>query len=177
MELPTISWLRNITMAANPAKATGGDEFNYYVVSLLPHSLQELLLRAIHHVLLYGPPDDWSRARVCLLLKRGDPKEAANYRPICLIQTLVKLSAAWQCQLLTGETRTHQLLHLCQHGGLQLHRCGDHIYDVVACTLLGQGRLYHLYMDFNKAFNSVPLKALWTVLRGYGLHEKLIASI
>ena len=177
MELPTLSWLLNITMAANPAKATGEDESNYYIVSLLPHCLQELLLRAFHHVLLCGPPDEWSRARVCLLLKKGDPEEAAIYRPICLIQTLVKLSTAWQCQLLTGKTRTHQLLHLCQHRGLHQHRCGDHIYDVVARTLLGQERLYYLYMDFNKTFNSVPLKALWTVLRGYGLPEKLIASI
>ena len=39
------------------------------------------------------------------------------------------------------------------------------------------GRLYHLYVDFNKAFNSVPLKALWRTLRGYGLPDELISSI
>ena len=32
-------------------------------------------------------------------------------------------------------------------------------------------------MDFNKSFNSVPLKALWRTLRGYGLPDELISSI
>ena len=103
---------------------------------------------------------------MCLLYKKGDTREPSNYRPICLIQTLVKLTAVSQCQQLSEETRQNELLHLCQHGGLQQHRCGDHIYDVVARTLLGKGRLYHLYIDFDKAFNSVPLAALWRVLRG-----------
>ena len=43
--------------------------------------------------------------------------------------------------------------------------------------LLGKDRLYHLYIDFNKAFNSVPLEALWKVLQGYNLPEELISSI
>ena len=43
--------------------------------------------------------------------------------------------------------------------------------------MLSKGRLYHLYIDFDKAFNSVRLQALWTTLGGYGLPEGLIASI
>ena len=48
---------------------------------------------------------------------------------------------------------------------------------MVSRMLRSKGRLYHLYIDFNKAFNSVPLRALWTTLRGYGLPEALISSI
>ena len=113
---------------------------------------------------------------MCLLYKKADPKVASNYRPICLIQTLVKLSAVRQCQLLTRETKTHHLLNVCQHGGLQHHKCGDHIYDVVAYDV-GKGRLYQLYIDFNKAVNSVPLKTLWTVLQRYGLPGQLISLV
>ena len=89
----------------------------------------------------------------------------------------MKLSSAWQCSQLKGLTQKHKLVHPCQHGGLNNHRCGDHIYDVVSRMLLSKGRLYHLYIDFNKAFNSVPLQGLWTTLRGYGLPESLILSI
>ena len=122
-------------------------------------------------------PPKWARARVCLLYKKGDARTASNYRPICLIQSIVQLAAAWQCAQLTAITARHSLLHTCQHGGLKGHRCGDHIYDVVARMLLTKGRLYHLYIDFNKAFNSVPLEALWKTLHGYSLPRDLISSI
>ena len=153
------------------------DEINYHIVSLLYPELQTLLLEAVHHILLHGPPPEWSTARVHSLFKKGDPHLPGNYRPICLIQTLVKLAAVWQCAQLTDPTHRHSLLHKCQHGGLKHHRCGDHIYDVVSRMLLSKGRLYQLYIDFNKAFNSVPLKALWTTLPGYGLPTALVSSI
>ena len=109
------------------------DEVNYYVLSPPPPSLQRFLLSSIHYILLNAPPPPaWSRERVCLLYKKGDKTDPANYRPICLILTLVKLAAAWQCEQLTALTQQHRLVHPCQHGGLRNHRCGDHIYDVVS---------------------------------------------
>ena len=177
LPLPELSLLRSTTARASPSKATGEDEVNYYVISLCPEHLQAFILSAIHLVLRHGPPPQWAKARVCLLYKKGDPKKASNYRPICLIQSIVKLASVWQCQALTKLTANHRLIHPCQHGGLKNHRCGDHIYDLVSRMLQSKGRLYHLYVDFNKAFNSVPLKALWRTLRGYGLPDELISSI
>ena len=166
LPLPTLNRLRDVTKSASPSKATGEDEINYYILSLLPDALQKILLRAVHYILVQGPLPAWCKAPVCLLYKKGDSREPSNYRPLCQMQTPVKLIAVWQCQQLSEETWQHELLHLCQQGGLQQHRCGDHIYDVVARSLLGKGRLYHLYIDFNKACNSVPLAALWRVMRG-----------
>ena len=121
LELSAMQWLRELTLSAEPSKATGEDKINYYVVFLLPHPLQTLVLKSKHLILTSGPPDSRSKARVCMLYKRGDPRVASNSRPICLIQTLVKLAASWQCKLLTAEAPTHHLLHLCQHGGLRQH--------------------------------------------------------
>ena len=177
LSLPDLHWFQQLVGKANPAKAMGEDEINYYLVSILPPELQSFLLRAVHHILLHGPTPSWAKARVCLLYKKGDRHMPENYRPICLIQTLVKLSAAWQCAWLSDLTHQYQLMHKFQHEGLKNHRCGDHIYDVVSGMLQSKGRLYHLYIDFNKAFNSIPLAALWTTLRGYGLPKELIASI
>ena len=177
LDMPALTWLQNITGRSKPTKSTGEDEINYYIVSLLPPSLQRFLLSAIHYILLNAPPPEWSRVRVCLLYKKGDKTDPANYRPICLIQTLVKLAAAWQCEQVTALTPQHRLIHPCQCGGVKNHRCGYHIYDVVSRMLRSKGRLHHLYIDFNKAENSVPLHALWTTLRGYGLPEALISSV
>ena len=81
------------------------------------------------------------------------------------------------CKHLIHEVQQHSLLHPCEHGGLASHRCRDRIYDVVAPILQSKGRLYHLYIDFNKALNCVPLRALWKALEGYGLPQQLIDSI
>ena len=177
LPLPGLPWLHEVTGRASPSKATGEDEINYYVIPLCPPGIQLVLLEASTHVLLYAPPPKWARARICLLYKKGAACTASNYRPICLIQSIVKLAAAWQCAQLTAITARHSLLHTGQHGGLKGHHCGDHIYDVVAGMLLTRGRLYHLYIDFNKAFNSVLLEALWKTLHGYSLPRDLISSI
>ena len=39
LPLPDIKWLQETTQAAKPTKATGEDEINYYLVSLLPPAL------------------------------------------------------------------------------------------------------------------------------------------
>ena len=93
LPLPELSWLRSTTARASPSKATGEDEVNYYVISLCPEHLQAFILSAIHLVLRHAPPPRWAKARVCLLYKKGDPKKASNYRPICLIQSIVKLAS------------------------------------------------------------------------------------
>ena len=38
------------------------------------------------------------------------------------------------------------------------------------------GPAYHLYIDFNKAFNSVPHETLWSVLRAYQLPDSMIEA-
>ena len=62
-----------------------------------------------------------------------------------MIKTLVKLAAACLCKHLTHEVEQHSLLHQCQHSGLPNHRCGDHIYNVVACMLQSKGRLLFIH--------------------------------
>ena len=101
-----MEWLRELPLSAKPSKATSEDEINYYVVSLLPHSLQSLVLKSIHLILTSGPLDHWSKARVCMLYKKGDPRVASNYRPMCLIQTLVQLAASWQVDCASTDVET-----------------------------------------------------------------------
>ena len=178
LPMPDVSWLREISDKASPSKASGQDEINYYIISLCAPGIQKVLLGAIIHVLREPPrTPKWARARVCLLYKKGNARTASNYRSICLIQGIVKLAAAWQCTQLTALTSQHKLLHKCQHGGLKRHRCGNHIYDVVACMLLTKARLYQLYIHFSKALNYIPLAAFWRKLHRYSLPRELISSI
>ena len=162
---PDVTWFSYVTSLANPAKATGEDYMNYSVVSICPPAVKSLLLRAMTMIVHESPPFKWPASRVCFLYKKGDPRRAENYRPICLIETLVKLSAAWPCKHLTSEAEQHSLIQPCRHGGLANHRCRDHIYDVMARMLQSKGRLCHLYINLKKRLIPYPSRRCGAPLR------------
>ena len=86
---------------------------------------------------------------------------------MCLIQSLQKSTAAFVNVQLVQFSENISLIHKGQHGGLKNYRCGDRIYDVVARNIQMRGLANHLYIDFNRAFNSVPHETLWSVLGAY----------
>ena len=57
----------------------------------------------------------------------------------------------------------HDILSEIQHGGLPGHQCAGHLYHLKALYAKSK-ESYSLFIDFNKAFNSVPHGTLWTVL-------------
>ena len=121
-------------------------------------------------------PHHWLGSHVCLLYKRGDPYQATNYRPIALLNTVYKLVAAFTCRRLQQQTFSHSLLSPIEHGDLPRHQCADHKYHLQR-LYAGSKSSYSLYIDFNKAFNSVPLSTLWTVLEHSNLSRAAITSV
>ena len=148
---PHQEWFLCTITAANPAKATCG-------LNLPPcHSA------AVFTCNYTCGAQRASKKMVSLAgmsrLQREEPQGSGKLPPD-LPDQYDKSVAAWLCKHLTHGVQQHSLLHPCQHDGPANHCCGDHIYDVVAGMLQSKGRLYHLYIDFHKAFTSVPLKAL-----------------
>ena len=58
-------------------------------------------------------------------------------------------------------------------GGLKCRRTADHIFPVLQ-ALQVHPNSYHLYIDFQKAFNSVVRPTLWHLLEHYNLPDELI---
>ena len=59
-----------------------------------------------------------------------------------------------------------------QLGGLQNRRTADHIFHLIA-KFQSIPQSYSLYIDFNKAFNSVPEPTMWRVLDHMGIPPPL----
>ena len=57
-------------------------------------------------------------------------------------------------------------------GGLKCRRTADHIFAVLQ-ALLVHPKSYHLYIDFEKAFNSVVRPTPWRLLEHYNLPHEL----
>ena len=61
-------------------------------------------------------PEVWKEAIVVPILKKGDPKETKNYRPVSCLPAASKVMEKVVCDQLTRFAEIHDLLPNCQHG-------------------------------------------------------------
>ena len=163
--LPTLSWehfLERINRAS-PWKAPGPDGTNLYILSLCPQWAQQVVWHACNLHLLHPLPPAWCWSYTFLLYKSGNPQLPQNYRPISLLNSVYKLIASHLLDFLAGQATAHHLLHDSQFGSRPGHQTLDHILHLQAAIPSSPPAL-HLYVDFNKAFNSIPHSALWQLL-------------
>lgn len=123
-------------------------------------------------------PKVWKTAQVTPLHKKGDKSNPQNYRPISLTCVLSKVYE----RLL----RNHLLQHLepfiykNQHGFMPRRSCMSNLLDCMdyAYDLMDdQGAVDIIYLDFQKAFDTVGHQRLLIKLRNYGVTGKTLKVI
>ncbi|KAH7701151.1 protein F43G9.7, partial [Aphelenchoides avenae] len=97
-------------------------------------------------------PLKWKESRTVLLYKKGDPNDVKNYRPICLLPVIYKL--------FTKE----RILHAGPHAGGQSDP-GTREKDM---------RLYLVFVDYEKAFDSVEINAVLNALVSQGVSSHYV---
>ena len=95
-----------------------------------------------------------------LLYKKGDPHEPTSYKIIAVLNTPYKILASCGAITLIYYTMKYRFTNPTQCRGLPNHRTTDHIYSMIA-NLSIHPDIDHLYLDLNKAFNSIFHNALW----------------
>ena len=141
-----------------------------------PPYLQTLFCLVVNRFLHEPLPPHWTTAQVCLIYKKKCPHDPANYRPIALLNIVYKLVARHNASALQTFIRDHSLMHHSQHGGMPNFRTMDHLSHVTA-EIARCPQAYHFYIDFNKAFNSVPHPTLRRVLHHYRMPAGLVDLI
>ena len=122
-------------------------------------------------------PDQWKLANVVPLFKKGDKHDVANYRPISLLSIVSKVLERclfnYLCKLLWPK-----IYHL-QHGFTKGRSCASQlirVYHDIGATLDKGGQVDIIYLDFSKAFDSVPHHLLLQKLRHqYGISDSLLS--
>ena len=161
---------------AKPHTAPGFDDTSLYLFSVCPPDIQTYIYSLCSLLIADHIPFHWLKANIFLLYTKGDPHNPTNYRPIALLNTLYKIIASYGAHTLTYYATTYHLTNNTQYGGLPNHRTADHIYTMIANLSLHPD-MYHLYLDLNKAFNSVPHGALWQILSNYNIPHSIINLI
>ena len=172
----TETFFNTLFANSNPVKAPGFDNTNLYLFHLAPKSLKALLFHICSHFITSPNLKQWLTAPIFLLYKSHDPHNPINYIPIALPHTIYRVLASYAATALTFYATKCKLLHHSQYGGVPNHRTTDHIFTMIS-NISPHPDIYHLYVDLNKAFNSIPHEALWQILHNYDFSKHFISLI
>ena len=123
-------------------------------------------------------PTEWQEGYIIKLPKKGDLRDCSNYRGIMLLsvpgKVLNKVLLERMKEAVDPKLRDQQ-------AGFHNNRsCTDQIASlriIVEQSLEWNSPLYINFIDYKKAFDSVDRRALWKLLRHYGVSGKIVSII
>ena len=143
-------------------------------------NLGHILLSVANRLLLEGLPTSLNRCGLVTILKKGDPKNMDNYRGITLISTLVKLvTNVVNARITTGLEERNYLIRE-QAGFRSKEECVGHacaLYEILHRRSLNKKRSYVAFVDFRKAYDTVPHEAMIRKLELAGVANRCLGFI
>lgn len=161
--------LRELQQTVNKLKnnkACGPDNIPNEICKILPTP-------ALNHILLFFNnimhtekcPPDFCLSKITMLYKKGDPNNESNYRGIALLNTLFKTFTSILSKRLNTWVESYKILPESQAGFRNGRSCADNIFTLMASTQIylrhPKSRVYGIFVDFRKAFDSVDHQLLW----------------
>ena len=120
-------------------------------------------------------PDDWKHANITPVFKKGIKTLVANYRQISLLSIVCKL-----CERCVLKKLLPELIHVLtplQHGFIPRKSCVTQLLSVhdLGSSLDTGDEVDVIFLDFSKAFDSVPHGRLLHKLSLLGIQGSLHA--
>ena len=120
-------------------------------------------------------PSQWKTANVTALHKKGSKTDPSHYRPISLTCILCKVYETLVRSHMFKHV-LHQISHL-QHGFMPGRSCLSNLLESIDIIndLLANGEYVDIfYLDFQKAFDTVPHYRLLEKLKSFGICGKML---
>ena len=144
-------------------------EIAYPLLLLFRNSLQELSV-----------PDDWKKANVSPIFKKGNRQSLENYRPVSLTSQICKLFETVIRDAMVSHLESKHLISDSQHGFRKGRSCLTNLLEfldkVTGCVDSGDC-VDVIFLDFAKAFDKVPHGLLIRKLKAHGIDGKLLGWI
>ena len=134
--MPSVLWTKLASCLSFPASVTFNCSYRYSIL-----------------------PNDWKDANVLPLFKKGDPSLPTNYRPISSTYTLSKIMESIIRDNVVMNAQECNILNLSQHGFLTNRSTSSQFLEGTYdwCSAVESGHVTDaVYIDFKKAFDSVP---------------------
>ena len=163
------------TQKLKPNKSPGPDGIHPKFIKNIGETIAEPLAIIFNKSLeLKCIPNQWKQARICAIFKKGNKKLASNYRPVSLTAIICKsiirnhvvkymkqnkLFSDKQYGFISGRSTSLQLLTVLEEWTKAL----DDGFSIDC-----------IYMDYKKAFDTVPHKRLLGKLCSYGFTDQMV---
>lgn len=178
----TYSEVLEVLKASKAGKSPGPDGLSNGFFRGLSKNWIYHLVRLFNKILEVGEiPNDWAKAEVVLLYKKGDENDPCNYRGIALANSISKIFTSIVAKRLSKWCEAAGLLPEGQNGFRAGRSCEDNVF--VLSTKIAQalnapgGRLCAAFVDYRRAFDSVSHKILWQKLYQIGVSARLIKTL
>ena len=142
--------------------------------SPLAHPLSVLFNKSIETGKI---PLDWKNADVVAIFKKGTRSDPGNYRPVSLTCVLCKVLENFVRDSVVNYMSDLNLYSDSQHGFRKKRSCVTQLLEVMEqlTNCFDDGYPVDMvYLDFRKAFDSVPHKRLLCKMKYYGISGKVI---
>ena len=167
------------TLAAlKPNKAPGPDNIHSQILKNCAGSLAKPLVSLFTQSINTGIlPGDWRRANVTPVFKKGSKISPENYRPISLTSQVVKVLEGLVRSKMMSFLDENDIITNCQHGFIKKKSCFTNLLTTLEDWTSAVDQDYGVdvaYLDFSKAFDSVPHHRLLQKLASYGFSGQLL---
>ncbi|MBP1527199.1 MAG: hypothetical protein H9Q66_04685 [Spiroplasma ixodetis] len=164
--------LKNAKMNKSP----GPDTIENNFLRLFKDSILNPLTDIFNLILINQDiPEQWKISEIILLYKKGNRKDIRNYRPISLSSNISKMFMKIIKNRIYNQLDTNQTPE--QAGFRKNYSTIDHLQtmnQIIEKALEYQIEIHILFIDFQKAFDTIKHQYLWKCLRKQGIPTKII---